>query len=126
MAQLRQIVPPDAVRSSKNTSGSTISKGYIVKRKAATDEIELVSAATDAILGVAMHDIPNGEFGDVQVAGRALVLTAATVTIGARLTGDSAGKAAASSGGNALLGVANTVGGTDALAEVDLGVGASH
>lgn len=123
--QPRQNVSGPEILSGKNTSGSTIPKGSVVKAHSVTDEVRLVAAATDAIHGVVMRDIADGEYGPIQRTGRALVLAAGALATPGTLLMSAAGKAGAwsASAGNAanVLGTQNTTAdGADELIEVDL------
>jgi len=119
----RAIVPDKGLRAAKNTSGSKISKKTLVKLKDGTvdDEVIPTAAATDAIYGVAYEDIADDAYGDIQVHGRAIVVSAGAVTKGSRVTHGSGAKGAAASGGNSFIGTAvTTAGGADEDIEVEL------
>ena len=123
MTEPTNIVGPDSIRSGKNTSGSEIAKGTIVKLAATPtvrDEIEPAGAVTDAFYGVAMEDIPDDGWGNVQVNGKAIVLGGDDVAVGARVTSTAAGKGDEAAAGNAVLGIAVTAGADGELFEVEL------
>lgn len=111
-------------RGCYNATGGTILKGQIVKLVTPSPvhplQVALAAAATDAFYGVADADIPNLQFGDVQVSGVAIVLAGATIAAGVQITSDAAGKAAAAAGGNALLGISLTDGALNTYMEVEL------
>jgi hypothetical protein len=111
----RPIVPIQSIRSKQNKTGATIPKGTVVKMSAATDDLLLIpTALADAHYGVAMADILDQAFGDIQINGQAVVLVGGTAVVrGNRVTHDVAnfGKIApvgAVAGTNyALVGLAN-------------------
>jgi hypothetical protein len=111
-------------RAVYNGTGSTISKGTIIKLKtspAYSGEIVKAAAATDALYGVAAADILTGEWGDAQIGGVALVLSSAALNAATQMTSDASGKAAAAASGNSLLGISVTAAGAaDELFEVEL------
>jgi len=117
MAQNTVIVPDKGVRSCKNATGTTIDKGHIVKLDSTEGQIVLAAAATDALYGVAMADIPTGTWVDVQVQGVAEAY--GTLAIGDRVTSDGSGHAAAATTKGVVLGVCLRAA-TTALALVDL------
>jgi len=123
MSEPRVQVGPDQITSGKNITGAVISQGLIVKVNAAPtviDEITLAAANTDAFLGVAMNDIADDAYGDIQTGGVALVLGGAAVAIGARVMSDANGKGITGTATNAILGIAKTVGALNELFEVQL------
>jgi len=120
MAQFATRVVEPRIRSKLNATGSTILKGIIVNQDTDADEVVVATGATDAYLGVAMADIPTGEWGDIQVGGVAAVRGGAAVTIGARVMADGDGEGIACTAGNSVLGIALTTGADNALFEVDL------
>lgn len=122
MALNQERVVDPKIRSCLNLTGGTIARGTIVKYHTTGDVGRIVkaAAATDPLLGVAMNDIPDGAYGDVQVGGIGLVLGGGAVTQGAQVTSDANGKGAVAAGGNSMLGLALTVGALDAFFEVDL------
>lgn len=121
MAEPRVIVGPDQVRSGYNGSGSDIPKGTIVALDLTVDhQIAVEATATGVYYGVTMEAIADGEWGNVQIRGKALVLASTTVTAGVRVTATTAGTTVAASAGNAVLGIAVTAGTAAALHEVEL------
>lgn len=115
--QSREIDPVPT--SGLNSTGSEIPKGTIVNRGAG-ETIVVATAATDAFLGVTGEDIPNGSYGRVVVRGVVPTLFAAAQTVGARLTSNGVGRAAAAADENAIIGIAREVGAAGVLAEVEL------
>ncbi len=113
------------IQSAYNGSGSTIVKGTIVKFATSSPtfpgQIIKAAAATDPMVGVLMADLPTAQWGDMQVAGVAVVLVGSTVTQGQNITSDSAGAGVPASSGNAEIGVAQTDGTTAGYMEVLLG-----
>jgi hypothetical protein len=117
--QSREIAPEP--RSGRNATGSSIAKGTIlVWASAAQETIAPASNATGPYAGVAGETIANGNWGRVIVNGTCQVIFAAAQTIGARVTSNASGQAAAAASGNAVLGIAREAGGTGVLAEVEL------
>lgn len=120
--QERTIAPE--IRSAYNATGSTIVKGTIVKLETTTPtypfQVEPAAAATDKMVGVAMADIANLAWGDVQVAGTAVVLAGGTVGEGLNVTSDGAGAGVLASSGNAIIGRSLTAGVAAAYFEVEL------
>lgn len=119
----RVIVNDRDIRSGKNTSGSDMAKGVIVKLKATPtvpDEIDLEATNTGAILGVTMEAITNGSWGNVQIRGKAAVLAGGTIAVGARCMPTTGGKSLTATAGNTVLGLAVTAGASNELHEVEL------
>jgi hypothetical protein len=113
-------------RSGLNSTGSTITKGRVLKLAAtptAPFQIELATAATDLIIGVAAADIPTATYGDVQISGVAVVRCGGTVTAPAEVTAGAGGEAVAASAGDVLLGIAVMDGVDDGFTEVELTLG---
>ena len=124
MAQARQIDP--IVRSGYNGTGGTLSKGTIVlwKTSGVADEIIASTAATDAYAGVCMNDIADGEYGDIQVGGVALVVAGvAGITKGSRAMWATGAYAVACTSGNAILGVAKSTATSGNYFECELCIG---
>lgn len=123
MGAPRTTVPSEFIRSGKNTSGSNIVKGTFVKYKATPtvpQEITPTTAVTDAVLGVAMYDIANGYWGDIQIAGIAEVLGSAAVAVGARVTSTATGTSVTAGSGEQVFGIAVTLGAAATIHEVEL------
>lgn len=113
----------DDVRRGKNTSGSAMVKGVIVKLKATPTEpleIDLEATNTGVIYGVTMNACANNEAVDVQIRGIAEVLAGGTIAVGVRVMPTTGGKSLTATAGNSILGVAVTVGAADALHLVEL------
>lgn len=114
MPQPRAIVPDSSVRGCKNADANNdIPAKRIVKFDGSNgvDAVALATAATEKYVGVTMETITKGsKWGDVQVAGRAVVTAGVAIAIGDRITSGASGKAAvwAPAGGtnNSVLGVA--------------------
>ena len=113
MSEPRSIEPVGFSRAKKNTTGSAIPRGSIVAGTAAVDEIKLAES-TDIHLGIASYDIPDGEYGTVQLAGLIPVRVASDVLPHRRLTVDpvnpgQAIEAAPAAGANVpLVGISGT------------------
>jgi len=119
--QLRQIV--EGIRSCKNTSGSTILEGTFVKLKTTPtvpQEVTVCTAGTDPAYGVAMHDIVDGDYGNVQIRGIAKVRGGAAVAVADRVTADADGEGVAAAAADAVYGLALTVGADNVLFECEL------
>jgi len=116
-----RVIAPE-IRGCYNDSGATIAKGKIVKLHSAgpAGTVRLGAAATDPLYGVAMSDIPNGEWGDVQIGGQAIVLGGGVVNQGAQVTSDGTGNGVAAASGNSSLGTAVTAGANGQFFEVEL------
>jgi len=116
-------VDPNDIRSGKNTSGSEMAQGVIVKLKASPtvdDEVDLEATNTGVIYGVTMQVIADGEWGNIQIRGRAKVLAGGTIAVGARVMPTTGGKSLTATAGNSVLGQAVTAGSSDAIHEVEL------
>ena len=103
-----RVIDPE-IRGCYNATGGTIAKGTIVKLATSSPsqagQVILAAAATDTFYGVAMADIPDLTWGDVQIRGVALVkVGAAGLAAAAQVTSDASGLAVAASAGNTLLG----------------------
>jgi hypothetical protein len=100
-----------------------MAKGVIVKLKATPtieDEIDLEASNTGVIYGVTMHVIPDDEWGDIQIAGKALVLAGGTIAVGVRCMPTTGGKSLTGTANTSNLGIAITAGAASALHEVEL------
>jgi predicted RecA/RadA family phage recombinase len=91
---LRQIIDGTKIDSGYNNTGSEIGAGLFVKLATTGDRhVILPAAVTDDLFGVTLRAIPAGEWGDIQVEGRArCVAGAALATPGIRLMPTTAGK----------------------------------
>ncbi len=110
-------------RPGRNATGSTIVKGVFVKWKTSPtyqDEIEIAAGNTDAVLGVAAHDIEDGTVGDVYVRGTVPVLAGGTIAVGVRVMPTTGGKSLTATAGNSVGGISRSPGTADALHEVEL------
>lgn len=126
MAQVRNIVDADDIRSGYNSTVATLAAARVVVLTASGDrEIKLPAASTEDVVGVTMAAIAVSEWGDVQIRGVAPCTAAAAITVGDRLMMDTAGKVltwTASTGVNAaVVGKALTAASADGdLVEVEL------
>jgi hypothetical protein len=122
MAQKKAI--PEVIRSCYNGTGSDIAANVFVKHASgANKNVSLPAGDTDPILGVTMAKIKNGQWGDVQIRGIALVKAAGAVTAKARVTTNNAGKAVdwTAAGGRSVGGTSYDTGtNLDDLLEVEL------
>lgn len=126
MPQPRAIVPDNGgVRPGLNSTGSDLAKHRIVKKSSvAVDAVALATDGTALPYGVTMQPITNGFAGDIQKEGRAIVEASGVITIGQKVTGGTAGKAAVATAAQFYLGEAASAAGADGeLFEVDLGPG---
>jgi len=97
------------VRACKNTYGTQIDFGSIVKIKASPSvrgEITISTAANDAHYGVAPYDIADEAYGDIIIRGQAKILCAEYIQAGDRVTADSNGQGVVAVSGNGFIGVA--------------------
>lgn len=123
MSEPRVIAAAHDIRAAKNTSGADMAKGVFVKLKASPtvdDEVDLEATNTGAIYGVTMEAIADGEFGNIQIRGRALVLAGGAIAVGARVMPTTGGKSLTATAGNSVGGLAVTAGASDELHEVEL------
>lgn len=122
MPQARAIVPDyGGVRAGYNDTGSEIPKHRIVKRTTTTDYVVAATDGSAPIEGVTMEAIPDDYTGNVQHVGRAIVEAGEAITVGANVTGGTAGKGAVAAADDHILGVANTAAADDGdLIEVDI------
>ena len=123
----RAIVPASGQRVGRNRSGVDLAKSQIVRLDAANgvDAVTLATAATDTLYGVTTEIVINGADGNVQIAGKTVVISGNVVTIGQRLTTDGTGRAVPAAPGagtnNGLIGLAITAAaGAAELIEVEL------
>jgi hypothetical protein len=119
-----RVVEPK-IRSAYNNTGSTILKGTVVKLNSSAPvfagEVAKATAVSDVLYGVTLSDLPTAQWGDVAVAGIVPVLASAALGQGVKVTVEAAGRLAAWSSGNALVGT--TVSASNAandLQEVEL------
>ena len=126
MSEPRECIPEGFVRSKFNNTGVDIAAHTVVMLDSTEDYVTLTSATTDPIYGVAVSGIPDGEWGDVQVMGRAKVLSGAAIAVpGGRVMADNTGRAidwTAVAGTNAnVLGLCETTAsGAAEIVEVEL------
>lgn len=114
MTERTRIIGDKDQRSGVIAAGGTaIGTRLIVTRSGTTEpnEVALATAATVAFLGVTTSAITptatQAGYGNVQVAGKTIVIAGGTVTAGQRVTADGNGNAVTAAAGNAVLGVAN-------------------
>jgi hypothetical protein len=118
----RQVDPND-IRAGFNVTGASLPIGSIVLVKtspAIANEVTLCTSDTAAYYGVAMHEIADDEWGDIQIRGLALVRGGAAVAIGDRVMSDGTGEGITATSGKNTLGIAMQVGADNTLFEVEL------
>jgi hypothetical protein len=111
------------VRPGKNTSGTDMVKGVIVKLKATPivpGEVDLETSNTGAIYGVTNEAIANGKWGGIAIRGRVEVLGGGTIATGVRVMPTAAGASLTCTAGNSVLGIAVTDGALAAYHVVEL------
>ena len=126
MSQPRAIVKDQGgIRPGLNATGTTIAKHRIVKKTTtAVDGITPHINGTALPYGVTMAAILDGYAGDVQIEGRAICEAGVAVTIGAKITGGTDGKAAIATAGQYIIGEAASDASADGqLFELDLNPG---
>lgn len=123
MVQARE--NPGEIVPGLNFTASLIAGQRIVKLdNTNVDGVALAAAATDALYGVTLNDIPalpDGIGGDIVVTGMARVEAGATIAIGDKLTSDASGLAVPTTTDNdGIIGTAKTAGLITVDIEVDL------
>ena len=123
MPQPRRVVK--SVRAGFNATGATLAAKRVMRNDAANgvQAIQLATAATQTLLGVAMADIIDDDTGDVQLApGVAVCDSGAAVAIDDVLTVDATGRVIPSTTDNHnVIGLARTAAaGADEEVEVEL------
>lgn len=96
MPERRTIVGEKDIRGCRNESGSPIlAKTFVKIDTTGTAQPPVVTQAGngEGIYGVAMQDIADGERGDVQVRGLAVVIAGEAIGDGVRVSSDAAGTA---------------------------------
>ncbi len=134
MAEPRAIVPEKGIRPGLNSTGSDIAKHVLVQMAAAgtedPTEIEL-SDAGGPVFGVVVSSqvrvdvtpdvgIPNGQIGDIQVEGRAVILAAGAIPSGSLVMATATGAVIVATATNTPIGKAVTVGVDTEFLEVEL------
>jgi predicted RecA/RadA family phage recombinase len=122
MAEPRAIVPEYGVRPGLNNTGTALEKGVVVALGTSQQEITLPAAQTDICYGVTMEAIADGERGDVQVEGVALVqASGALATPGVELEPETDGEVSEHGGSNTKIGLLlSTAAAAGDLVEVEL------
>lgn len=123
MSQPRAIVKDQGgIRPGLNSTGTTIAKHRLVKKATtAVDAITPHVNGTALPFGVTMEAILDGYAGDVQIEGRAICEAGVPITIGAKITGGTGGKAAIATAGQFIMGEAASDASADGqLFELDL------
>jgi hypothetical protein len=125
MAQLRQRYGSDDVVSKYNNTGATILKGSSVQMDTTTDQIVNTSATTAPQFGIAMVDIPDKTWGDIQKGGCAIALVGAGgVTPGVKVGAAVGGTCVAIAPGGGVnanyLGMSNTTAANTEYCELEL------
>jgi hypothetical protein len=112
------------------SAGGTIALGQLAKFVTDDNTVVVAAAATDAIIGVAMHAATSGQDVTVQLLGIADVKTEGTITRGDLVTSNANGNgvAAAPSAGtnNGVIGRAMQSGVTGDIIAVALNIGTTQ
>lgn len=122
----RRICDDKDVRSGLNKTGSTLALGACVKVEATNDDgVALCTTpASEDVFGIVMNDIPDQQYGDIQMEGLAICIAGGAVTKGDRLMCAAGGKLITWSGGagvNAhVVGIAKRTAVLNDLFEVEL------
>jgi len=105
----------DGLVKGRNASGPITKKRFVVRDTAAADGETVKQAAGAAVAGeplmgvskfsVSLAEIAHGKGCTVVLSGRAVVTAAAALAVGALVTSDANGKAAAAAGGNWVGGI---------------------
>lgn len=96
-------------------AGGTVSKNQLVKLDSTANQVVAASAATDQVVGVALHDASSGDQISIQVFGVAKCISDGTVTLHAQVEAAASGKVTDAGGATAYsLGIALEAGDTDA------------
>lgn len=119
------IVPDKGIRGGRNSSGSTIAANVFVQIVPAgtsdPTQVRLPNAAGDACYGVTMRAIDDGECGDIQTEGKAIVLAGAGgIAVGAKLAVTTAGAVVTAAAGNTIVGKCVKAAAAGALGEIEL------
>lgn len=96
MSEPRTIVGEKDIRGCRNESGGPIAAKTFVKiDTTGTAQPPVVTPAGngEGIYGVAMEDIADGERGDVQIRGLAIVTAGEAIGDGVRVSSDASGEA---------------------------------
>lgn len=104
MPEPRRIVPDGGVRPGLNLSGASIAANRIVVMGAADDQIAQAAAATAPYYGVTMEAIADQVTGDVQVKGKATILSGAAVAKNVNVMSDATGRAILATSTNNVIG----------------------
>lgn len=123
---LSVVVPPGGTMNAHNSSGSDIAGACFVRRSGgARNQCALPSAATDPCWGLTPENgIKNGHTAAIQTAGVGICTLAATLAAGTEVTANTDGHvvawAPAAGTNHAKVGVLNTGGDDNDLAEIIL------
>lgn len=124
MSELTAIVPDKGIRGCYNGTGGTIAKGTLVALTTTANHkrYQIAKCGDGArALGVAMEDISNLTYGDVQVDGVAIALSGGAITRGLVVSSDTNGKVVTGASGDIVVGQAVTItSGGDELFELEL------
>jgi hypothetical protein len=95
MSQPREA--PHPIDPCRNRSGTDLAKHRFVKIDAdqGVDAYEAATDGTAAIMGVTLEAITNGYNGDIAKGGHVILEAGGAITVGAKLTGGTGGKAVA-------------------------------
>lgn len=109
MPQATAIVPDGGVRPGYNRTGTELPKyRFVIPTSTAQDTVGLPAADTDPVRGVTMNAIADGQRGDVQVAGEAIVEASEAIAQGAEISHEAAtGKAKTAASGDYVDGICN-------------------
>ncbi len=110
-------------RVKKFTAGATITLGDIVKFGSDDDTVVPAAAATDLLIGVALHDAANTAEVTVQMGGIADVKAGGTVARGDLITSDAAGLGVVAAATNRFVGFATKSGVVNDIVPVLISVG---
>lgn len=120
MAQ-RSITEPNYHRAGVNNSGSDIASKLFLQQDTNADEVDVATAPTDTIVGVSVETIKDGKSQSYQYMGRCPITAGGAVSVGARVTTDSQGRAVAAATGNFVKGIALTEAGqADDVFDIEL------
>ena len=121
MTEPTAIVPDKGIRAGLSDGGAIVTRLFVKAVAGPPKDKVALAGAGERVMGVTMEAIADGERGDIQVEGRAVVTSGAAVADGASVASDAAGKAVTAASGNITSGTARTaVGGADLPIEIEL------